>query len=120
MTILGGFGRVHPVARVAADWALTSFAFMGVLMLASLVWSRRRSLERFAVLCGGLLIFFALEQAGIGGTIPYYERYAHQTVFFASALVVMMAPPRTIVLLTFIAVLFLESEWILWRSVLGG
>jgi hypothetical protein len=121
MTILSGFGRIHPAARTAADWILTSGAFLAVLLLAALVWtSRPRAFEPLAVLCWSFVVFFALEQAGVGGTIPYYERYAHQTVFFAAALVAILAPPRTSVVLTFILVLFLESEWILWRNVLGG
>jgi hypothetical protein len=119
--IIAGFGRMGRLAQLIADGALTGVAFTGALVLASLASTSRRVLrEPFAVLCWSFILFFALEQAAVGGNVPYYERYAHQTVFFGSALAVMLVPPRSSVLLVFIAALLMESQWILWRNVLGG
>jgi len=119
-TMIAGFGRIGRFSRLIADGALTGVAFTGALVLTSLVSTSRRALrEPFAVLCWSFILFFALEQAAIGGNVPYYERYAHQTILFGSALAVMLVPPRSMVVTIFIAAFFLESQWILWRNVLG-
>ena len=41
--------------------------------------------EPLALVCIGAVCFFCLEQIGIDGSIPFFERYAHQVIFFSSS-----------------------------------
>ncbi|HVX93457.1 MAG TPA: hypothetical protein VHK47_01005 [Polyangia bacterium] len=117
LSLISGMRRVHPTLQLVADAAVSGVAFIGVLVLAWLVWTSRD--ERVGTLvpfCAAAVVFFALEQLGISGGIPFYERYAHQVVFFSTALVLLVSPPRTGRVLAFVGALILISQWTLWSK----
>jgi len=116
LTIITGVGRVRPMAGALADWLVLTAALSAILLLVHVTWRGKQAGAPLDVLCAAFLVGFLVEQFGVGGNIPYYERYAQQTMFFASALVVLRAPPRAVRALIFIAVLLAASQWILWRN----
>jgi hypothetical protein len=111
--------RIRPVLGLAARWAISGVGLTATAVLAWLCWSGRSRLrDPFGVLATAMLVLFALEQLGVGGNSPFFERYAHQTVFFASALAVMLSPVGAAGPLGFIALMIAAGQWILWRNAL--
>ena len=115
MSLIGVAGRVHPLAQRLADVVVSAAAFTGVLALGRLICTSGDGWRApFVLVCIAAVVFFSLEQLGIDGSIPFYERYAHQVIFFSSALVLLFSRPRTGRVLAFIGVLAVISQLTLW------
>jgi hypothetical protein len=115
MSLIGVAGRVHPFAQRLADVVVAAAAFTSVLALVWLIRTSRDGWRApFVLVCIAAVVFFALEQLGIDGSIPFYERYAHQVIFFSSALVLSFTQPRTGRVLAFVGVLVVISQLTLW------
>jgi hypothetical protein len=114
MVVIQASARVHAALAPVLDGALTVAAFLGALAIGRLTW-RLSSSEPLLILCAATVVFFALEQLGVDGAVPFYERYAHQVIFFSTALVLLVAPPpHAAKLVAFIGILVLLSQVTLW------
>ena len=111
--LAGPLGELTFLATVAAG-------ALGVASLTLTVTSHGDAVARepLALLSALALAFFVLQQIGIGGNIPFYDRYVLQVIAFAGALaaVTLGAPRRwQLALLGASAAL---GQIMLWRHVL--
>jgi hypothetical protein len=109
-------------AESIAFGAITALIVFNGTAVAYVVWARRSIIGSDS---GGpvlfsiyLIIFFALEQIGIGGNIPFYDRYVLQVAPFLGIFAFALLWPIRVEQVGALAVLFLLSEALLWRYVI--
>jgi len=67
-----------------------------------------------------VVLFFVLEQFGIGGNIPFYDRYVLQVAPFLGMIAFSTLPKLTTWRLIFFALMVLFSHALLWRNAFGS
>lgn len=97
-------------------------ACYNAIALGGLLRERHSQLARRPEVVFSLLVilFFVLEQLGIGGNIPFYDRYVLQLAPFLGIVSFFALPKLTIPRLAVFAVLLLFSHALLWRLAFHG
>jgi hypothetical protein len=104
------------------------FAFIAIVELFNptsvciLLWEKRQSVFScppaiFALLS---IIFFVAEQIGVGGNLPFYDRYVLQIAPFLGILAFFLLPRLSAPRLFALACLSVFSQFMLWRFASGS
>jgi hypothetical protein len=118
---------VHAIGRGSAVESII-LGFIGALTIynaatvARLLWERRTALLSCPPFLFGLLMvmFFVAEQCGVGGNIPFYDRYLLQVAPFLGLIAFALTPRLTYPSLLFLATMSGVSHEMLWRFALGA
>ena len=112
-------GRI-PGGRTAL-FALAVFASVyGAVIFAGWMWSKNEVLEMPEVIFSLLvLLFFVVEQVGIGGNIPFYDRYVLQVAPFMGVVGFCLTPALTRSRVVLLLTLSAMSHGLLWRYVMS-
>ena len=118
-TALQGVRRIQGAEPIAFG-AVTALIVFNAVAVACLVWKRRLIIRSevpvlFAI-C--LIVFFVLEQTGVGGNIPFYDRYVLQLAPFLGIFSFAFQQPIRVEQVGVLAGLYLLSEAMLWRYAL--
>jgi hypothetical protein len=87
-----------------------------------LLWEQRHSLSSCAPAVFALLVvvFFVAEQIGVGGNLPFYDRYVLQLAPFLGLIAFTVLPRLTPLRLLALAGLSVLSHFMLWRFAFSG
>ncbi|MGA9885477.1 MAG: hypothetical protein WBQ34_17305 [Candidatus Acidiferrales bacterium] len=119
-------GPLHTAVHFIAHGTFTRSLVVGMIATAAiygasaavvLLWKNRGILLKkppilFAVL---VVAFFVAEQVGVGGNIPFYDRYLLQIAPFLGLIAFAAFPRMTGARVSVLAVLVLVSQIMLWR-----
>jgi hypothetical protein len=96
-------------------------AVYNMCALGELVWEQRSLIETSAPLPFALLmiVFFICEQFGVGGNIPFYDRYVLNIAPFLGLVAFSVLPRLTYPRLLALAVMSFAGHVILWRYAFG-
>lgn len=120
-TVIHAIGR-GPTAESVILGLIGALTIYNAVVVARLLWERRASLSSCPPLLFALLmiVFFVAEQCGVGGNVPFYDRYLLQVAPFlglvAFALKARLSYSRLLVLATMSGV----GQVMLWRFAAGG
>lgn len=118
---------VHIGGRVPAGEFII-FALIAVvtiynaMALGLQLWSRGASLFSSPLVAFALLtiVFFIGEQVGVGGNMPFYDRYLLQLAPFLGLVAFDVLPGLTLQRLLALVFLSVVGQGMLWRHALGG
>ena len=118
---------VHIGGRVPAREFII-FALIAVVTIYNTValglqlWSRGASLFSSPPVAFALLaiVFFIGEQVGVGGNMPFYDRYLLQLAPFLGLVAFDVLPGLTLQRLLALVFLSVVGQGMLWRHALGG
>ena len=118
---------VHIGGRVPAGEFII-FALIAVVTIYNAValglqlWARGASLFSSPLLAFALLaiVFFIGEQVGVGGNMPFYDRYLLQLAPFLGLVAFDVLPGLTLQRLLSLVFLSVVGQGMLWRHALGG
>jgi hypothetical protein len=118
---------VHIGGRVPAGEFII-FALIAVVTIYNAValglqlWSRGASLFSSPLVAFALLaiVFFIGEQVGVGGNMPFYDRYLLQLAPFLGLVAFDVLPGLTLQRLLALVFLSVVGQGMLWRHALGG
>jgi len=101
---------------------LGATAFYNAVAVAGLLIRNRSELARALAVPFSLFVvlFFVMEQFGIGGNIPFYDRYVLQVAPFLGIIAFSALPKLTAWRLTVFALMVLFSHALLWRNAFGS
>jgi hypothetical protein len=101
---------------------LGAAAFYDAAAVAILLIRNRSEIVRSPAVLFSLffLLFFVLEQFGIGGNIPFYDRYVLQVAPFFGIIAYATLPKLTTWRGIVLALMVLFSHGLLWRNAFGG
>ena len=101
---------------------LAAVVLYNAAAVCSLLWEQRTSLSSSAPAVFALLVvvFFVAEQIGVGGNLPFYDRYILQLAPFLGLIAFTILPRLTPSRLFAIACLSAFSHFMLWRFAFGG
>ncbi len=115
-TLLGVGERVPHGANIllAAVAAITIYNFT---LFADSAWERRDELIRnpVVVLSSLVIVFFILEQVGVGGNIPFYDLYVMQIAPFLGVVAFAVYPRLKTARMIPLALLWVLGQVTLWR-----
>jgi hypothetical protein len=114
-------GRVH--AGEFIIFALIAFiTIYNAVALGFQLWSRGASLFSSPLVSFALLaiLFFIVEQAGVGGNMPLYDRYLLQVAPFLGLVAFDVLPGLTSQRLLALLFLSVVGQVMLWRHAFGG
>jgi hypothetical protein len=102
------------LAAVAVLYNAVAFGF--------LLWEQRRSISSNAPAVFSLLVilFFIAEQIGVGGNLPFYDRYVLQLAPFLGLIAFTVLPRLTPLRLLALGGLSVLSHVMLWRFAFSG
>jgi hypothetical protein len=103
-------------------FVVTAVAIYNAVSVCSLFWEQRQVLSFCAPAVFALLVivFFVAEQIGVGGNIPFYDRYVLQLAPFLGVLAFTVLPRLTTGRVLALAGMSLLSHIMLWRFAFGG
>jgi hypothetical protein len=106
-----------PFLSRLAFWAIATLVAYNSISLALLSWAKRNELSNCYPVVFALLtvLFFVFEQFGVGGNIPFYDRYVLQMVPFLGLIAFFLVPERSIYRTVSMAVMYLLGQEMLWR-----
>jgi hypothetical protein len=124
-------GPLHALVRTASRLPAGDFILFGLIAgltiynaiaIGLLLWEKRDPLLScppllFALLTGA---FFVVEQLGVAGNVPLYDRYLLQIAPFLGIIAFRLIPQLTPARLLALAAMAAVSQVILWRYALGG
>lgn len=102
---------------VAVIGGLACYNAIAVARLITKMCFETRSLV--FVMALAFVIFFVLEQFGIGGNIPFYDRYVLQTAPFLGIIAFEAVPKLTSIRLMILVLLAVFSQTLLWRNAIA-
>lgn len=119
-------GPVHSFVEAAARipggasilfWLIATVTTYNAIAVGFLLWSQRSQLlicppAVFALL---VIVFFVLEQIGVGGNIPFYDRYILQIAPFLGLIGFWLFPKLTYPRMAALAGLSIVGQYMLWR-----
>jgi len=122
-------GPLNSVIRLASTVHADAFLFdvisivliYNVVATLLLAWTGRQYLAKNAPALFGLLfiLFFIVEQFGVGGNLPFYDRYVLQLAPFLGIVAFALLPQLTTSRLLAFACLSVFSQYMLWRYAFG-
>ena len=117
---------VHSASRVPAGEFMVLGLIAGVTIintvaLCNFLWNERviifsNPLMIFALL---VVVFFIAEQLGVGGNLPFYDRYILQVAPFLGTIAFSLLPRLTYPRLAALVALSIVSHVMLWRYAFG-
>jgi hypothetical protein len=118
---------VHIGGRMPAGEFII-FALIAVVTIYNAIalglqlWSRRTSLFSSPLVAFALLaiVFFIGEQVGVGGNMPFYDRYLLQLAPFLGLVAFDVLPGLTLQRLLALVFLSVVGQVMLWRHAFGG
>lgn len=124
-------GPLHSLEKIAGAFRHGEFLVVGTvaglacystIAFALLLWEKRASLLDNPIVLFSLLtvVFFVLEQIGVGGNMPFYDRYVLQLAPFLGIVVFNALPGLRAPRLVVFSFLTLLSHEMLWRNAFGG
>lgn len=120
-TLMEAASRIHAGGAVFF-WLLTCIATYNFVAVCSLLWAERSRLRTCVPVVFALFVFFffVAEQLGVGGNIPFYDRYVLQLAPFLGLIGFWLFPKftwsRILAILGMIAV----SQATLWQHAILG
>jgi hypothetical protein len=116
------FSSRVPYGGTALFAAIAMVALYNVISVCSLLWEQRQVLSSCAPAVFALLVivFFVAEQIGVGGNIPFYDRYVLQLAPFLGVLAFAILPRLTPARLLALVGLSVFSHIMLWRFAFGS
>lgn len=115
-SFVGGLGRTS-MGRETVFGAIASVAIYNAIAFGFAVWEQRSSLLSSPPAAFSLLaiVFFIGEQLGVGGNIPFYDRYVLQAAPFLGAVAFTILPSLDKARFCALAALSFLSQFLLWR-----
>ena len=106
-----------PAAGIVAFGSIAILITYNAIAVGLLLWEKRQDLLRcppaiFALLA---VLFFVGEQFGVGGNVPFYDRYVLQLAPFLGLIAFFLIPKLTTSRATALAGMYLLSQEMLWR-----
>jgi len=97
-------------------------ALYNAVAVGFLLWEQREAISSNAPAVFSLLaiLFFVAEQIGVGGNLPFYDRYVLQLAPFLGIIAFSVLPRLTAPRLLALAGLSVLSHVMLWRFAFGG
>jgi hypothetical protein len=123
-------GPLNTVVNFVAKGEITQSLIIGLIAAAAsynaitaalLVWDKRDAVLSCPPIMFALLtvILFVVEQVGVGGNVPFYERYVLQIAPFLGLFAFALFPRLTFLRLSIIAALLVVTQVMLWRHAFG-
>lgn len=123
-------GPLHTLVRMASRLPAGEFILFGLIAtltiynaiaIGLLLWEKRDTLLSCAPLLFALLTvaFFVVEQVGVGGNLPLYDRYLLQLAPFLGIIAFSLTPRLTSARLLALVALSALSHVMLWRYAFG-
>jgi hypothetical protein len=111
-----------PVMRSVVVGLVGVVTLYNTCALGQLLWEKRSMVLSSAPVGFALLtiVFFVGEQLGVGGNIPFYDRYVLSIAPFLGLIVFSVLPRLTYPRLLAFATMSLAGHIILWRYAFGG
>jgi hypothetical protein len=102
--------------------AVAVVVFYNAISFCSLLWEQRQSFVSCAPAVFALLVvvFFVAEQIGVGGNLPFYDRYELQSAPFLGLLAFAVMPRLTPARVVALGGLSILSHVMLWRFAFGS
>ena len=115
-TLVQSASRV-PTIQAGLFGLIATLTIYNVLAVGLQLWERRASLLSSPPVVLALLtiILFIVEQLGVGGNIPLYDRYVLQIAPFVGIIAFWLLPGLDLLRLSTLIVLSLVSNAMLWR-----
>lgn len=116
------FASRGPHGDTALFAAIAFVALYNAAAVCLLLWEQRQALSSCAPAVFALLmiVFFVAEQVGVGGNIPFYDRYVLQLAPFLGVLAFAILPQLTPSRLLALGSLSVFSHIMLWRFAFGN
>jgi hypothetical protein len=98
-------------------FAIATLAIYNSLAVSSLLWEQRRAIIPCAPAVFAMLVaaFFVAEQIGVGGNLPFYDRYVLQLTPFLGLIAFAVLPRLTPARVFALGCLSVLSHVMLWR-----
>lgn len=115
-TLVGAASRI-PAGSALLFWLITSVATYNAIAVCLLLWDDRSRLLTCVPAIFALLVifFFIAEQIGVGGNIPFYDRYVLQLAPFLGIIGFWLFPKFTWSRILTMAALAFVSHATLWQ-----
>jgi hypothetical protein len=106
-----------PAAGIVAFGCIAILITYNAIALSLLLWEKRQDVLRCPPVIFALLtvLFFVGEQFGVGGNIPFYDRYILQLAPFLGLIAFFLIPKVTLSRAAVLAGMYLLSQEMLWR-----
>jgi hypothetical protein len=103
-------------------FAIAALAIYNAVAVCSLLWEQPKTLASCApgIFSLLVLVFFVAEQFGVGGNLPFYDRYVLQVAPFLGIIAFSILPRLTPLRLLALAALSALSHVMLWRFAFSG
>lgn len=123
-------GPLHALVRTASRLPAGEFIFFGLIAgltiycaiaMGLVLWEKRDILMACPPLLFALLTtaFFVVEQSGVGGNLPLYDRYLLQIAPFLGMIAFILIPQLTSARLLALAAMAAVSQVMLWHYAFG-
>lgn len=98
-------------------WAIATLAIYNAIAVGQLLWVKRSELRKCfpVVFALSMVLFFVLEQFGVGGNVPFYDRYVLQLAPFLGIVGFWLSPVLTRLRIFVLGGLLVLSHAMLWR-----
>jgi hypothetical protein len=116
------FSSRVPYGATTLSLVIAMVAIYNAISVCSLLWEQRQVLSVCAPAVFALLVvvFFVAEQIGVGGNLPFYDRYVLQLAPFLGLIAFAILPRLTPVRVLALAAMSVLSHVMLWRYAFGG
>jgi len=106
-----------PAAGIVAFGCIAILITYNAIALGLLLWEKRQDLLRCPPVIFALLtvLFFVGEQFGVGGNVPFYDRYVLQLAPFLGLIAFFLIPKITLSRAAALTGMYLLSQEMLWR-----
>lgn len=111
------FASRLPFGGTALLAAIAIIIILNFVAVCSLLWEQRRAIFSCAPAIFAFLVFvfFIVEQIGVGGNLPFYDRYTLQLAPFIGVIAFAVLPRLSASRLLALSGLFVLSHVMLWR-----
>ena len=124
-------GPLHALVRAASRLPAGDFILFGLIAgltiynaiaMGLLLWEKRDIVMSCPPLLFALLtaVFFVVEQLGVGGNLPLYDRYLLQIAPFLGVIAFTLIPQLTSARLLALTVMAAVSQFMLWHYAFGS
>src|SRR5208283_872315 len=106
-----------PAAGIVAFGSIAILITYNAIALGLLMWEKRQDVLRCPPVIFALLtiLFFVAEQFGVGGNVPFYDRYVLQLAPFLGLIAFFLIPKVTLSRIAVLMGMYLLSQEMLWR-----
>ena len=120
-SLIGALSRI-PHGQPLFFGFIVSAALYNLIAVSCLLWSHRTTLLSYpeVVFSALAIAFFVVEQLGVHGNIPFYDRYVIQVVPFLGIVAFALVPQITLARLLALAAMSVLGHGMLWRYAFGG